>query len=116
MKKEIIAFFSIFCFIFIFGCTNNAEEDIEDILLKEGPYTLDSVAAHNTSEDCWMIIRNKVYDFTDFIAQHPGGQTIIQGCGTDATRLFETRPMGSGTPHSSRARALKDSYYIGELE
>lgn len=53
---------------------------------------------------------------TEFISSHPGGKAILEGCGTDATELFETRPMGSGTAHSERARTLRENYYIGDLK
>lgn len=79
-------------------------------------YTLDEVANHSTEDDCWIVIHNKVYDVTKFIPTHPGGRTILEGCGTDATELFETRPMGSGTPHSERARTLSQNFLIGEIE
>jgi cytochrome b involved in lipid metabolism len=81
-------------------------------------YTLDEVAEHSTADDCWMVLSGKVYDFTAYIASqnHPGGATILGGCGTDATTLFETRPMGSETPHSQGARASHDDYYLGDLE
>lgn len=81
-------------------------------------YTLDQIAEHNNADDCWMVLSGKVYDFTDYIknSSHPGGKTILQGCGQDATELFETRPMGSGTAHSSRARSFHDQYYIGDLQ
>ena len=44
------------------------------------------------------------------------GKAILEGCGKDGTELYETRPMGSGTPHSDRARNLLEDYYIGELK
>ena len=78
-------------------------------------YTLDEVAAHATADDCWMAIHGNVYDVTSFIPRHPGGQAILEGCGKDATTLFETRPMGSGTPHSDRARDMMAQYQIGTL-
>jgi cytochrome b involved in lipid metabolism len=53
---------------------------------------------------------------TDFVSNHPGGQSILAGCGKDATDLYENRPMGSGTPHSQRARDLLGNYFIGDLE
>ncbi len=79
-------------------------------------YTLEEVAKHSSREDCWIVIHGKVYDVTSFIPEHPGGDAILQGCGKDATELFETRPMGSGTPHSEEARELLERYYIGELK
>ncbi len=78
-------------------------------------YSLDEVAQHYDDGDCWIAIDNQVYDVTQFITMHPGGQAIMQGCGTDATDLYETRPMGSGTPHSGQARSLLEEYYIGDL-
>jgi len=78
--------------------------------------TVSTVAQHNTADDCWLIIDRKVYDVTNFIGQHPGGNVILDACGTDATELFETRPMGSGTPHSEYARDLLNDYFVGDLE
>lgn len=78
-------------------------------------FTMDEVAKHNTRNDCWLVIHDSVYDITSFIASHPGGIVITIGCGKDATVFFETRPMGSGTAHSQRARDLLAKYFIGIL-
>lgn len=80
-------------------------------------YTLAQIAEHATSTDCWLAIEGKVYNVTPFIAsaKHPGGAAILQGCGKDATTLFNTRPMGSGTPHSDKARSFLPNFYIGKL-
>lgn len=78
-------------------------------------YSLSDVSQHDSKNDCWIAIRGVVYEVTDFIRSHPGGNAILEGCGTDATTLYETRPMGSQTPHSSSARSMLDEYEIGEL-
>ncbi len=80
--------------------------------------SLAEVAKHNSGTDCWLAIEGKVYDVTSFVAanQHPGGKAILQGCGKEATTFFDTRPMGSKTPHSARARAMLSNYYIGNLK
>lgn len=80
-------------------------------------YTITDVSAHNQATDCWMVIHDKVYNVTDFVktAQHPGGPVITQGCGKDATTLFEDRP-GEGTPHQPETRTLLASFYIGDLK
>ncbi|KAI8059998.1 uncharacterized protein B0P05DRAFT_581422 [Gilbertella persicaria] len=48
------------------------------------------VAQHNTKDDIWVIIHGKVYDLTQFLPEHPGGQKIIlKYAGKDATSAFE---------------------------
>ena len=83
-------------------------------------YTMADVAAHGAdpdSEECWTVIHGKVYDILDFASNsHPGGEAIFEACGKDATKLFETRPMGSKTPHSANARKILEKYYIGDLK
>ena len=79
-------------------------------------YSMEDVQAHNTTEDCWFVINNTVYDVTDFISQHPGEEAITECCGKDATRCFEERPIGSGTPHSERARVIREGYRIGAIQ
>lgn len=79
-------------------------------------YTMEEVKQHAEAGECWMVIDDKVYDLTEFVNMHPGGKAILEGCGKDATKLFEERPMGSGTPHSNRARKLLENYLIGYLK
>lgn len=80
-------------------------------------YTMTDVSAHNQPTDCWMIIHDKVYNVTDFVqsSQHPGGPVITQGCGIDATTLFEDRP-GEGTPHRTSTHEMLANFYIGDLK
>ncbi len=78
-------------------------------------YTMDEVALHNSKEDCWLVLSGKVYDVTAMIDKHGGGDAILEGCGRDATELFETRPMGSQTPHSQKARDMAKNFEIGVL-
>lgn len=84
----------------------------------EKEYTLQEVSLHAQKTDCWFVIEGKVYDVTGYIAtgKHPGKDAIIQGCGKDATDLFNTRPMGSGTPHSDKAREFLNNFLIGVLK
>jgi len=108
MKKAIVSALLISAII-ISGCTQLQIEN-------KNTYTLTEIAEHNTETDCWLLIDGKVYDGTDHIILHPGGTAILQGCGTDATDLFKTRPMGSGTPHSNDAKDLLKDCYIGDLK
>ena len=92
-------------------------DDGGEVALDDNTYlTLADVAKHTTNDDCWLVIHGKVYDVSGFGANgHPGGEAVYEGCGKDATNLFETRPMGSGTPHSDRARVSMVNYEIGIL-
>ena len=92
-------------------------EELDEVSLAQ-VYTLEEIALHNKPEDCWLLVENKVYDVTNFIASgnHGGGDAILAGCGIDATQLFNTRPMGSNTPHSDKARSFLPSFYIGEFQ
>jgi predicted lipoprotein with Yx(FWY)xxD motif/predicted heme/steroid binding protein len=90
-----------------------ADDDFLSTIVKT--FTLEEIAKHSTETDCWMAIHGKVYNVTGFDANHPGKKAVYQGCGKDATQLFETRPMGSGTPHSEKARSLMPNFEIGTL-
>lgn len=89
----------------------------EPTVMTSTSFTLDDVSGHDKKEDCWLAIEGKVYDVTEFIAssRHPGRDAILQGCGKDATELFNTRPMGSKTPHSNQARGMLGGFEIGVL-
>lgn len=52
-------------------------------------FSRDEVAKNNTDESLWFVIDSKVYDVTDFIDAHPGGEYVLkQVAGTDATEAF----------------------------
>jgi len=52
---------------------------------------------HSSREDCWIAVYGKVYDFTSFVDEHPGGvDTILDHAGLDGTEVFDavhTRAM-----------------------
>ena len=57
---------------------------------KMDTYTINEVKSHNTSDSCWIIIREKVYDVTTFLSDHPGGKSILLSVGgKDCTESFE---------------------------
>jgi len=52
-------------------------------------YTREEVAENNTEDSLWCIIDHQVYDLTDFLDAHPGGNVVLQQiAGTDATGAF----------------------------
>ena len=46
---------------------------------------------HNTEEDCWIVVYGKVYDFSDFVPEHPGGvDSMVEVAGADGTEVFDS--------------------------
>lgn len=77
-------------------------------------YTLTELAAHNQADDCWMVINGSVYDFTQYLPQHPAPPgMMLDWCGKEATQAFNTKTIGR--PHSPYAVQLLSQYRIGEL-
>nr|BAE94683.1 cytochrome b5 [Physarum polycephalum] len=74
-------------------------------------YTLEQVSKHTKSGDIWLAVRGKVYDVSDFVAEHPGGEEVIRDvAGRDATEDFDN------VGHSEDAVQQMKQYYVGELE
>ncbi|MDO8521422.1 MAG: cytochrome b5 domain-containing protein [bacterium] len=64
-------------------------------------YTLAQVSAHATEQSCWSVVRENVYDLTEWISQHPGGkQTILGMCGVDSTAAFVAQHGGIPSPEN----------------
>jgi cytochrome b involved in lipid metabolism len=48
------------------------------------------VSLHNTEKDLWLIIKDKIYNFSGYAKSHPGGASIFYDCaGKDATEAYE---------------------------
>ena len=75
-------------------------------------FTLVEVQKHNQAGDCWMVIDKQVYDVTPYVDLHPGGPSIVQGCGKDATSLFNSQPKHAG----SKIQNTLNQYLKGPLK
>ena len=74
-------------------------------------YTKDEVALHNSEFDCWLIIKNRVYNITDYLNKHIGGKILLLHYGgKDATIEFNR------LNHTNKAKKILENYYIGDLE
>ncbi|KAJ8597008.1 hypothetical protein M405DRAFT_756764, partial [Rhizopogon salebrosus TDB-379] len=75
-------------------------------------FTLEQVAKHKTTTSCWVIIRNNVYDVTDFIFAHPGGPNVIMRyAGQDATAAYV--PIH---PSDTLEKNLAPEQHLGSLD
>ena len=73
-------------------------------------YTLQEVEKHNTEEDVWIVVNNKIYDCTEYLELHPGGiDSILINAGADATEDFVAI-------HSTKATKMLEKFYIGDLD
>lgn len=71
------------------------------------------VAKHATKSDCWMIVSNNVYNFSQYIVVHPGGQgAIVRECGMDGTKTF----LGERKHLQPNIEAELATYLLGALE
>lgn len=72
-------------------------------------YSKSEVAEHNKRDDCWIIIKDKVYDVTSYVEEHPGGDAILDHAGDDSTDGF------FGPQHATRVFDMIEDFYIGQL-
>ncbi|DAZ95884.1 TPA: hypothetical protein N0F65_009086 [Lagenidium giganteum] len=77
----------------------------------DGEFTWQEVAKHNTAESAWVIIRDVVYDVTEWADKHPGGnELILLHAGRECSDTFD-----SYHPFSNRAEKILGKYKIGKL-
>lgn len=61
--------------------------------------TMADVSAHNTSTSCYSAVNGIVYDLTNWISRHPGGQReILAICGKDGSSAFNGQHGGDTKP------------------
>jgi len=73
-------------------------------------FTKKEVETHKDKKSTWIVIHDNVYDVTEFLEEHPGGEEVLlEQAGKDATENFED------VGHSTDARTLMKQYLIGEL-
>ncbi|KAI8338148.1 hypothetical protein BC941DRAFT_351661 [Chlamydoabsidia padenii] len=77
-------------------------------------YTSNQVATHTSSDSCWIIYNNKVYNVTEFLVDHPGGDDLILAyAGKDVTMVMKDILEHE---HSEAAYDILADYCIGTLD
>ena len=72
-------------------------------------YTMAEVEQHNTFDDLWIVVNNRIYDCTKYLEYHPGGiESITINGGRDATQDFMAI-------HSKRALKMLSRYFVGDV-
>ena len=64
-------------------------------------FSVCEVARHTTPEDCWLIIKGKVYDVSGWAAGHPGGAVIYTHGGKASHSLLQSELYCFLTSHPS---------------
>lgn len=74
-------------------------------------YTWEEVAQHNSvSTGVWVVVEGRIYDVTQFVDEHPGGEEVLlDNAGKDATSAF------TDVGHSNNAIQLRESFLIGHI-
>ncbi|KAK4536635.1 hypothetical protein CDCA_CDCA09G2660 [Cyanidium caldarium] len=73
-------------------------------------YTPREVIKHASRDSLWLIIDRRVYDVTNYIDNHPGGEAIMRNAGRDSTAGFH------GDQHPDKVHEMLPEFYIGELD
>ena len=97
--------------------TKTSQDETFQVIQEQADTTilsLGEIESHDNRDDCWLMVDNKVYDVTVYIPEHPGGDSILKGCGKDATEMFAGIKGGEG--HSENARGFLEQYYIGNVK
>jgi cytochrome b involved in lipid metabolism len=77
-------------------------------------FDMDELSKHATPKDCWVVIKNKVYDLTAYFPKHPAPDAVLaKYCGKNADEGWDTKDKKS--PHSRAAARLLKRYEIGEF-
>ena len=76
-------------------------------------YTAEDVASNRSDKRCWVTFRDKVYDVTAFVPDHPGGEEfILENGGTDIENIMKDKDSHD---HSDSAYEMLEEYMIGRL-
>jgi len=117
MKKINLFLILPLLLFFLAGCGNknltNSQNNTNNTPKTNAPLTMAELAKHNSATDCWQLINGQIYDLSSYTSSknHPGGDTILQGCGQDATAMYKA--IGK---HNGKAQAMLPNYLLGTVQ
>ncbi|CAH8460053.1 unnamed protein product [Schistosoma turkestanicum] len=96
---------TLFCGVSTVVCISRSE--------KPRIITSEELAQHNCKErGVWVSFNGKVYDVTSFVDDHPGGDKILLGAGSDVAPFWSVYAFH----YQSHVLKILEQYYIGELD
>jgi cytochrome b involved in lipid metabolism len=90
--------------------THSQDSELAHQIVNDNDLCREEVAQHNNISDAWIIVDNKVYDVTSYVDEHPGGTSILDHVGDDATVGFH------GPQHPASVFDVLATYYVGDLK
>lgn len=105
--------------VLVYGLHQHKAEQAEPIAVQniEKPpafpvYTQDEVTSHRTLEDgIWVTYKGAVYDITEFVAMHPGGDKILLAAGGPLEPFWALYAVHN----SEHVLEILSEYKVGEL-
>lgn len=77
--------------------------------------TSEEFKTRNKRTDCWISFGDKVYDATNYLKEHPGGeQSIIKFCGQSIDAESMSHPGGNFD--SKKIQDIVKNYFVGTLQ
>jgi cytochrome b involved in lipid metabolism len=64
-----VAVVALIVMFFLFGANTKKSEPVKLHKPKDGKFTKEEVAKHNTKSSCWIIVDGSVYDVTEYIEE-----------------------------------------------
>lgn len=76
-------------------------------------YSNEDLELHRKAGDCWIVRNGRVYDVTNFVNDHPGGEELVlQFSGKDIGSAMENE---EDHVHSASAYSVLEEYLVGKL-
>ena len=76
-------------------------------------FTLEEISKHNTKSSVWVTYKQGVYDITDFVSKHPGGDKIMLGAGGSVEPFWRLYGQHLHLPHVSY---MMEDMRIGNID